>query len=328
MFVAASTRCFSDLSLDAALQRLVDLEYTSVEIMIHESEGHLKPSEVMADLDAAVRTCRQTHRLTPVAFSIGIDLPDSDPTYYDQFAACCKLAKASKVVTLTVPSAELGTPYNAEVERLRKLVAIASLAGVRVGMLTEGGRMTQDPATAVVLCDSVKGLGLTLDPSHYICGPHHGDNYDQVFSHVYHVRLRDTSKDQLQVRIGQGLIEYGKLISQLARVRYDRALSVDMAADGRRRPVRRDAEDAAAAGKPLVAGKIHRGMVVEQASRLLSRQAPASALLLRHSGRRPSVSSSERASPGTRDATHSFLRPNGPTVRPPWEFLGRQLEGS
>ena len=132
------------------------------------------------------------------------------------------------MVTITVRSAELGTPYNAEVERLRTMVAIASLEGVRVGLLTEVGRMTQDPATAVVLCDNVKGLGITLDPSHYICGPHRGDSYDQVFSHVYHVRLRDTSKDQLQVRIGQGLIEYGKLISQLARVRYDRALSVDI----------------------------------------------------------------------------------------------------
>ncbi|MEI8374347.1 MAG: sugar phosphate isomerase/epimerase [Planctomycetota bacterium] len=228
MLVAANTRCFADLPLDAALQRLVDLEYTCVEITIHEADGHMKPSEVMADLDAAVRACRQTHRLTTIAFSVDIDLPDSDRTYYDQFAACCKLAKASKVVTITVRSAELGTPYNAEVERLRRMVTIASLEGVRVGLLTEVGRMTQDPVTAVVLCDNVKGLGITLDPSHYICGPHRCESYDQVIPHVYHVRLRDTSKDQLQVRVGQGLIEYGRLISQLARVRYDRALSVDI----------------------------------------------------------------------------------------------------
>ncbi len=228
MFVAATTRCFADLPLDTALQRLVDLEYTCVEIMIHESDGHLKPSAVLADLDGAVRACRQTHRLTPIAFSVDIDLPDSDRVYYERFAACCKLAKASKVVTVTVRSAELGTPYNAEVERLRTMVALASLDGVRVGLLTEAGRMTQDPSTAVVLCDNVKGLGITLDPSYYICGPHQGDSYDQVFDHVYHVRLRDTSKDQLQVRVGQGLIEYGKLISQLTRVRYDRALSVDI----------------------------------------------------------------------------------------------------
>ena len=36
LFVAATSRCFADLPLDAALERLADLEYTSVEIMIHE----------------------------------------------------------------------------------------------------------------------------------------------------------------------------------------------------------------------------------------------------------------------------------------------------
>ena len=68
MLVAASTRCFSDLPLDAALARLVDLEYTSVEIVIHESGGHLKPSEVLADLNRSIQICRQTYRLTPAAF--------------------------------------------------------------------------------------------------------------------------------------------------------------------------------------------------------------------------------------------------------------------
>ena len=37
MFVAATSRCFSDLPLDAALLQLVELEYTAVEIMIHET---------------------------------------------------------------------------------------------------------------------------------------------------------------------------------------------------------------------------------------------------------------------------------------------------
>jgi sugar phosphate isomerase/epimerase len=226
VLVAATSRCFADLPLDAALQRLVDLEYTSVEIMIHEHDGHLRPSEVLADLDRAVRLCRQTHRLTTVALSVDIDAPE--PLYYEQFAACCRLAKAIKVVTITVRAAELGTPYNAEVERLREFARIASLEGVRVALLTETGRMTQDPDTAVVLCDTVKGLGLCLDPSHYVCGPHQNGSYDNVMSYVYHVRLRDTTKDQLEVRVGQGLVEYGRLVSQLSRVRYERALCVDV----------------------------------------------------------------------------------------------------
>ena len=227
MFVAATSRCFEDLPLDDALRRLVDLEYSYLEIMVHESGGHLKPSEVCRDLDRVVRVCRQTYRLTPVAYSVDAETPDEEE-YYRQFASCCRLAKATKVVTITVRSAELGTPFNAEVERLRTLVDIATREGVRVGLLTEAGRMSQDPATAVVFCDSVKGLGITLDPSHYICGPHAGGNYEQVMKHVCHVRLRDSTKEQLQVRIGQGLVEYRRLIAQLGKHHYDRALCVDM----------------------------------------------------------------------------------------------------
>jgi sugar phosphate isomerase/epimerase len=226
MFVAASSRCFATLPLNAALLQLVDLEYTAVEVMVHEHDGHIKPSEVLADAETAVALCRQMHRLTPVAISVEIDAPE--PEYYRQFAACCQLAKAIKVVTLTVRSAELGTPFNAEVERLQLLTALAAREGVRVGLLTEVGRMTENPDTAVVFCDNVKGLGITLDPSHYTFGPFAGANYQQTLKHVYHVRLRDTTKDNLQVRIGQGEIEYGRLVNQLSKVHYDRALCVDL----------------------------------------------------------------------------------------------------
>lgn len=228
MFVTATTRCFSDLGLDAALRQLADLEYGHVEIMIHESGGHMSPSDVLADPERMAQVCRQTHRLTPAAFGVDIEAPEEE--YYAQFTAICRLCKAVKVVTVTVRSAELGTPFNAEVERLRKMVSIATVEGVRVGLLTETGRMTQDPDTAVVLCDSVKGLGITLDPSHYIFGPHGGGSFERVMKYVYHVRLRDTSKDKLQVRVGQGEVEYGRLINQLNKVHYDRALCADLVA--------------------------------------------------------------------------------------------------
>ncbi len=227
MFVAASSECFPDLSLDGVLQRLVDLEYTSVELAIHERGGVLKPSAVLANVDEAIATCRETYRLTISGYSV--DIEAQGDLYYEQFAACCRLAKATKVVALTVPAAELGTPFNAEIERLQQLVAIASRDGVLVGVKTETGRITQDPDTAVVLCDNVKGLGITLDPSHYIYGPHANGNYDQVMKFVYNIHLRDTSKDKLQVRVGQGLVEYGRLITQLAKAHYQRALTVHIA---------------------------------------------------------------------------------------------------
>jgi sugar phosphate isomerase/epimerase len=69
---------------------------------------------------------------------------------------------------------------------------------------------------------------LTLDPSHYIYGPHQGGPYEPVMKHVCHVRLRDTTKEKFQVRVGQGQIEYGRLVTQLAMVQYNRALCVDI----------------------------------------------------------------------------------------------------
>jgi sugar phosphate isomerase/epimerase len=225
VFVSVSLECFPDLSFQDALEFCSDLEYTSVELPLHETGRGLKPSEVHADLERSARFCRDTHRLDIAALDIQLG---QGPQYYDHFTSCCKLAKAIKVVTLVIPCSELGTPFNEEIERLRKLVEIASLEGVVVGLKTQIGRMSQDPDTAVVLCDNVKGLRLTLDPSHYIAGPSQGGNFEKVLKYVQHVHLRDSTKEKLHVRVGQGEIDYGKLIQQLDKVGYDRALSVHM----------------------------------------------------------------------------------------------------
>jgi len=226
VIVSVSTECFPDLSLKDLFEKLVDLQYTAVELPIHETGGFLKPSEVVADPERAAHLCRDTHRLDISALSV--DLEAEGPLYYEQFAAICKLAKAIKAVTIVVPSTELGTPFNEEIERLRKLVAIAALEGAVVGLKTQVGCMTQDPDTAVVLCDNVQGLRLTLDPSHYLAGPHQGASIEKVMQYVQHVHLRDSTKERFQVRVGQGEIDYGKLLGQLEKVKYRRALSVHM----------------------------------------------------------------------------------------------------
>jgi sugar phosphate isomerase/epimerase len=226
VFVAASTECYENLPLRDALERLADLEYTNVEIDIHEDGKHMRPSVVAANVNDAIDLCRNTRRLDVIAYSVEITATGEE--YYQQFTAISKLAKATKVVTLTVPSGELGTPFNEEVERLRKLVAIAARDGVRVSIKSQVGRLSEDPDTVAVLCDNVDGLGLTLDPSHYVCGPHRNKNTDKLFKYVYHTHLRDTTKDKMQVRVGQGEIEYGRLIGQLRKCDYNRALTVHL----------------------------------------------------------------------------------------------------
>ncbi len=221
MFVAASTRCFSDKSFSEACQLLVDLEYDKIEIWFDESTDHLKPSEVTSDLEAFHSAFRKMTRLTPVAFCLEHDIDA------DTLIGLSKLAKVMKVTQITIPSSPIGTPFNAEIDRLREFTGIASQDGVRLSIKTRTGQLTEDAHTAVELCQAVKGLGLTLDPSYYICGPNRGAAYDQVYPYVYHTHLRDTSPEQLQIQVGLGDIDYSRLISQLGRENYARALSVE-----------------------------------------------------------------------------------------------------
>lgn len=204
----------------------MDLEYTIVELTLHETGGWLKPSEVLADLDRAVNLCRATHRMSIAALSIEIEAQGEE--YFRQFEACCKLAKAIKVVTLVVPSSELGTPFNEEIERLKRMSIMASLEGAVVALKTQVDRMSQDIDTSMVFCNNAPGLMLTLDPSSMIYGAPQNNDYEKLIDRIQHVHLRDTSEKEFQVRVGQGDIDYGKLVGQLHAARYNRALSVNM----------------------------------------------------------------------------------------------------
>lgn len=229
MFVACSTLCFTRHSLDNALKLMAELEFAKFEAAIHEQGPHLRPSEVAADLAQAAHRLRYGPGLTPAAFSLDIQT-SNDEDYFKQFKAVCRLARMSTVPLLTIAAAPTGSALESETPRLAKLTAHADNEGVLLTLDTRIGTLTEDPDVAVALCQKVPNLGLTLDPSHYLVGPNQGKNYDQVFPFVRHVHLRDTGRgpNQFQVRIGQGEIEYGRIISQLARYGYDRLLCVDV----------------------------------------------------------------------------------------------------
>lgn len=222
MFVAASTQCFADKPFAEACQQLTDLEYDKFEIWMDESSPHLKPSDVAANPERFTNLCRELTRLTPIA----IDLAHHVPA--DQFGEICRVGTLLRITQITIPASPLGTPFNEEIDRLRARLTVASEAGIRLSLKTRTGLLTEDPHTAVELCQAVKGLGITLDPSYYLCHPRGQQPYDQIFPHVYHAHLRDTSASALQVPVGLGEIDYSRLVNQLRRFHYNRALSVEL----------------------------------------------------------------------------------------------------
>ncbi len=229
MYIAASTGCFPDVAMPEVVDILNDLEFTAVEIVLDDRGHQVTPKQLVDDFDEGLRLIRDTHRLDICSYNVKIDAEGD--TYYERFEKICDLAKATKVVTLTVPSGEHGTPFNQEVEHFQRLVAVGDLRGVRIGIETHVGCLSEDPDTVKNLCDYVPGLGLTLDPSHYLISTLRNKNYEKLMKYVYHVHLRDSKKDKLQVRVGQGEMDYSRLITQLQNVGYEQALSIDMVPD-------------------------------------------------------------------------------------------------
>ncbi|MDR3182162.1 MAG: sugar phosphate isomerase/epimerase [Planctomycetaceae bacterium] len=225
MIVTASTSCIPDTPLGEIFDKLADLEYTNAEIVIGENSV-VSLSALDSHFDSVVKVCRMSRHVTPAAFYF--DAAPGYPDYAKLFSTVCQLAKAVKVVTVTVHASPNGTPFNEEIDRLRDLARLALPHGVVVGLATEADTMTDTPETLASFCNNVKGLCITLDPSHYIYKLPKPKDYENILPSVAMVRLRDTTAALFQCRVGQGIVDFGRLITLLYKTNYRGVLCVDI----------------------------------------------------------------------------------------------------
>src|SRR5437763_1960978 len=144
--------CFAKHPLERALRLIGELEFSKLDVAIHEHGPHLKPSEVAADVALAAQRIRIGPSLSPAAFSLEIDAP-SDAEYRRQLQAICRLARMSLVSILTIPAAPTGVGLDAEVKRLRGLVQYVQGEGLVLTVATRTGTLTESPTVARELCE-------------------------------------------------------------------------------------------------------------------------------------------------------------------------------
>ncbi len=229
MFVACSTLCFARESLESALRWIAELEFDKFELAIVENGQHLRPSEVGDDPEAALLRLKRGPALIPSSLYLDFGPVDwADPIHWKRYDGHCRFAKALNLAVLTMTAAPAGTSVDQEIKRLTALSATAMREGLVLAMLTHRDSILGDPIVALQICKAVPGLGLTLDPSHYLHGSHKESDIDQLYPYAQNVHLRDTGKHpaEFQVRIGQGQIDYARVVNQLQRYGYNRALTV------------------------------------------------------------------------------------------------------
>ncbi|MGL6096823.1 MAG: sugar phosphate isomerase/epimerase family protein [Fimbriiglobus sp.] len=228
MYVACSTLCYAKYKLDDALKTIRDLHFPKVDLAIHATGPHLRPVDVAAD---PVKTAQRlkASNLAFAAFHLDFGPAPMDEAKA-QLRGICRLARLLAVPVVTVRPAAAGSDLAADVARLADWTKLAAADGVMLSVETTADGLTADPTVALDICQRVPGLGLTLDPTCYLCGPHVKADIDPLFPFVRHVRLRDSSAGVagFQVRVGQGEVEYGRIVTMLDRLKYDRALCVDV----------------------------------------------------------------------------------------------------
>ena len=222
MFVAASTKSFIEKPFAEACFLLDDLGFDKLELHFSSDGEHLNLGKALREPEAFLTQFRDATRLTPIALCVDEEIST------ESLKSLSRLAKLLRVAQITLPAARLGTPFNSEVDRLRDCLKVGNEDGVRISIKTKIGHLTEDPDTAIELCRAAPGLGLTLDPSYLLCGPLHRDDVESLYPHTFHVHLRDSSPDALQVPMGLGQIDFSRLVTHLERVRYNRALSVEL----------------------------------------------------------------------------------------------------
>ena len=228
--VACSTLCFTQLPLDRALQRSADLGFRYVDLGV-QSWAHVSAPELAhagEGFSNALQRGLEQAGVTLSAMNVGLDR-NAGVSLAEQVESVSVLAASHELAAICINAPANGTPLGTAIVELRQLAAIAGRYGVTLCLETHIGCLTEMPAAAVRLAESVPNLGLALDPSHFYAGPWQGRDFSATYPHTRIVHLRDAgnSPDQILVPPGAGCVDFTALLSDLAQARYAGPLSVE-----------------------------------------------------------------------------------------------------
>ncbi|MDE2815842.1 MAG: sugar phosphate isomerase/epimerase [Chloroflexota bacterium] len=228
--LACSTLCFTQQPLDEALQRIAQLGFRYVDLGVqrwsHVSAlGLVQSGEGFA---ASLQRGLERHNLALSTMNVGLDR-NADASLEEQAAAVCALAASHELTAVCINAPANGTSFGAAIVELRQLAAVAARYDVTLCLETHVNCLTEIPALAVRLVESVPNLGLALDPSHFYAGPWQGRDFAATFPHTHIVHLRDagSTPDKILVPPGQGIVDFSGLLRGLTQIGYAGPLSVE-----------------------------------------------------------------------------------------------------
>ena len=229
MIVSCSTLCFARHSLDKVFDFLAELDFSRFEVVIHDHSLHLTPSAACGDPQKVSSFLKQRPGILPASLFYREARKDLEREL-DEIKGLALLARHCQVPLITVlpsPHPEISAR---EVDRLSQLVSAASKEGIELSVSTQGGTWACVPDSLAIACKAIKGLSVTMDPTHFPILEMSAESLDLVLPRIAHVHLRDSGKGplQFQTKVGKGQVEHGRILNLLERADYQRLLSIDI----------------------------------------------------------------------------------------------------
>ena len=240
--LCCTTNCYHPFSLERALEGISTLGIRKVELNAIYISGHgihIEPSKMNKDDINGLKDILARYNLKAVSMAGHCNLLDSREV--ELFKARLKVANelGIKIVNTGAGEGKGEEARNRALKVIRDLAKLADDLGITIALETHG-HLT---GTGILCLEIMEALDLAnvrvnYDPANVIfyMGGIPGKDIKSIAKYVVHVHIKDKSSRELYKHdfspIGEGIIDFKKIFSELDKVGYTGPLSLEVELDG------------------------------------------------------------------------------------------------
>ena len=156
-----------------------------------------------------------------------------DPQNLSDLKAALAFAKAAGAPSVFIlpgminPGQSRSDALAASAESLRPMVAAGQGAGIAILVEPHVQGILESPELTEELLQKVPGLGIVLDPSHFVVFGYQQADIEALAGHAGHVHLRQAKPGQLQAKMDEGTVNFASFFGALRAANYDGWCSIE-----------------------------------------------------------------------------------------------------
>lgn len=244
--LACADFTFPLLTHENSLDVIAMLGFEGVDIGLFEGRSHLHPSSEFANPSSAQILKQKTAdrglkvadvflQMDPDFTKFAINHPDADrrAKARDWFRSTLDYATACECSHITALPGVIfgGEPDGDSLSRCRDELAWrveqSQSAGIVFGVEAHVGSIVPTPDSAKALVESVPGLTLTLDYTHFTRAGLPDSNVEPLIAHASHFHVRGARAGRLQCAFKDNVIDYGRILDVMKATNYSGYVGVE-----------------------------------------------------------------------------------------------------